>query len=255
MKIRKTTALTEIQTAEIKALVYACKQVFPLTLSFPYEEMASFYLLYDPELVCALALIPPSSDNPDDTAECIAFTLPSKQRMGYFSALFQAAEEEIEDTDLLFLTDNSNEGAAKALEALCAEFDFDEYRMELNLNHAGLTALGGGSERLLWHVGKDEATGAVTFTFHLKTDPSGGSIGSCHAIIDKNAACLYGFFIEPQFRKMGLGAEAFCIAADYLQMQHCTSVSLHVSGDNEAALRIYKKAGFRITETLSYYLY
>lgn len=255
MKILQTTELTEIQTAEIKALVHACKQVIPLTLSFPYEEVASFYLLYDPELVCALALILPLSDNPDDTAECIAFTLPSKQRMGYFTSLFQAAEEEIEDTDLLFLTDNSSDGAARTLESLGAEFDFDEYRMELDFNHAPLTALGGSPERLLFHVVKDETTVSFTFTFSLKTDPSCASIGNCHAIIDENAACLYGFFIEPQFRNMGLGTEAFLLAAAYLQMQHCTSASLHVSGDNAAAVRIYKKAGFRITETLSYYLY
>jgi ribosomal protein S18 acetylase RimI-like enzyme len=32
-------------------------------------------------------------------------------------------------------------------------------------------------------------------------------------------------------------------------------VILQVSGDNAAALALYKKTGFRITETLSYYLY
>ena len=34
-----------------------------------------------------------------------------------------------------------------------------------------------------------------------------------------------------------------------------TAVSLQVSGENEPALALYKKTGFRITETLSFYLY
>mgnify|MGYP005804173691 FL=1 len=33
------------------------------------------------------------------------------------------------------------------------------------------------------------------------------------------------------------------------------AVLLQVSGDNAVALRLYEKTGFRITETLSYYLY
>ncbi|WP_243134402.1 GNAT family N-acetyltransferase [Enterocloster asparagiformis] len=34
-----------------------------------------------------------------------------------------------------------------------------------------------------------------------------------------------------------------------------STLTLQVSGDNLPALRLYKKTGFHITETLSYYLY
>lgn len=253
MKIVKTTALNEKQTAEIEALVCACKQVCPLTLSFPFDEEASFYLLYDPALVCALSLILPVSDCPDEAAECVAFTLPPRQHMGYFTALFAAAEEEIEDTDLLFLTDNSNEGAAKALAALPAEFDFDEYKMDLDLKHAPAANPDGDGFRLLSEAVTDE--NCVTFTFRLKSDPDGPCVGNCHALISETAACLYSFMIEALFRGRGLGTEALLLTLSYLNMKHCTSVSLHVSGDNEAAVHLYRKTGFRITETLSYYLY
>ena len=34
-----------------------------------------------------------------------------------------------------------------------------------------------------------------------------------------------------------------------------SAITLQVSGDNTPAVNLYKKTGFHITETLSYYLY
>lgn len=253
MKIMQTTALTEKQIEEIMALEKCCKDAYPLKISFPLEEEASFYLLYDPELVCALALIPPAPGCPGAAAECVAFTLPLKQRRGYFTALFDAAETELGDIDLLFLTDHSNEGAARTLEALCTEFDYNEHRMELNLRDAEITDICPDHLRLFFHIEQTES--AVTFTFSLKNDLRQAPIGNCRAECYSEAACLYGFELLPALRGIGLGKEAFLLSINYLKTKGIVTAFLQVSGDNEIAVHLYEKTGFRITETLSYYLY
>lgn len=253
MEIIQVTALTEKQREEIRALERRCKDAYPLKISFPLEEEASFYLLYDQELVCALALILPEPDSSESAAECVAFTLPSKQRRGYFTALFEAAEKELGDTALLFLTDHSNDGAAKALEALCAEFDYSEYRMDLNLKST--QRIGSSTDRSRLFSQAEQVENSLTFTFSLNDEPLQASIGSCLAECFGETACLYGFELAPAHRGTGLGKEAFLFSVSHLQSMGITSAFLQVSGENKIAVHLYEKTGFRITETLSYYLY
>ncbi|MEG0813635.1 MAG: GNAT family N-acetyltransferase [Clostridium sp.] len=253
MKIIRTTTLTKAQEEEIDILIQACKKEYPLTLSFPIEDGTSFYLLYDPELVCALSLI--SSESP---IECVAFTLPSRQNSGYFSILFDKVGEEIQEAELVFPIDGSNTGALMTLESLGAEPYYDECRMDLNLTAAGSVPQTYASNnrevsrlRFDYTVSEDQ----TVFTFFLKSDSNRVSIGICHMMSYGESACLYNFEISDQFRGLGLGTEAWFHIINYLNTQQLHSVFLQVSGNNAAAIRIYEKAGFRISETLSYYLY
>ena len=68
-------------------------------------------------------------------------------------------------------------------------------------------------------------------------------------------ACFYGFRVHDLCRGLGIGEAAFCLVLNDLITRGCTRIVLHVSSDNYPALSIYKKAGFRITETLSYFMY
>ena len=52
----------------------------------------------------------------------------------------------------------------------------------------------------------------------------------------------------------GYGKAFFFQVLKSLQ-ENTSTVTLQVSGNNTVALNLYKKTGFRITETLSYYLY
>ena len=67
--------------------------------------------------------------------------------------------------------------------------------------------------------------------------------------------CFYGFRVHDLCRGLGIGEAAFYLVLNDLIARGCTRIVLHVSSDNYPALSIYKKAGFRITETLSYFMY
>lgn len=79
--------------------------------------------------------------------------------------------------------------------------------------------------------------------------------GSCRLSIHGRDVYLYALEILPHLRGRGYGA---CFMEQIISMlgEHGYSgLSLQVSGANEPALGLYKKTGFRITETLSYYTY
>ena len=255
MKIVKTHTLTQQQKIEIQSLTKACQDRWNMSLSFPFEDGTSFYLLYENFLVSTLALIMPerapktAAADEFGTAECIAFTLPSEQNKGYFTALLEAAEEEIQDINLLFTTDESNEGALKTLCALDAELNGRELRMELSPAFADRSAL---TPRLTITSVRDEANASLAF--HLTSSPH-TEIGKSNAAFFQKSACLYGFEIEEEYRNQGFGKEALLLFIDYIKSQGCSLLYLHVSDDNVPALRLYEKTGFRVTETLSYYLY
>lgn len=302
MEIRQTYKLTEKQITEISALVESCSQDGRPLLSFPFEDGTSFYLLYDPALVCALALTMPE---PEDqaagaAAECSAFTHPDFRHRGYFTALFERAGDEFQDTDLLFPVNPACEDTRKTLEALGAEFDVDELRMDLDLEQMKLerpeaecpdsNCLNSGFLKL--SVSSEDNSSSDTFCdetedfiFHFELDidwlaaagyeklqdaaaadkaaetgnaPKAVDAGTCRTtIFDRHAgtACLYAFEIVPELRGRGIGKKALCLILRFLKEQGVKLLFLQVSGDNTAALNLYKKAGFRITETLSYYFY
>ena len=66
---------------------------------------------------------------------------------------------------------------------------------------------------------------------------------------------LYGFEIREGQRGQGLGTSLLIKVLSFLAEREPLPVTLQVSGSNGPALSLYKKTGFRITETLSRYLY
>ena len=67
--------------------------------------------------------------------------------------------------------------------------------------------------------------------------------------------CLHQVEILPNLRNHGYGTVMICCLLDYLAETPIRKVSLQVSGENFPAMALYKKTGFQIAETLSYYLY
>ena len=53
------------------------------------------------------------------------------------------------------------------------------------------------------------------------------------------------FWVEPHHRKEGVGSRLLDYALDYLRSRRYSHASIMVSAQNELALRMYKKRGFR----------
>ena len=153
MQIIKNSRLTGRQISDIDHLIQECRAFSPIRLSFPFEEGSVFYLAYERKdgadmLVSVLALIIPNMDDSDETFECLAFTRPSCRRKGYFSALFEAAEELFEDANLLIPCDGQDEAVLPVLHSLGAELDSCEYKMERTLTENDLPDMSAAGARL-----------------------------------------------------------------------------------------------------------
>ena len=66
---------------------------------------------------------------------------------------------------------------------------------------------------------------------------------------------LYGFEIKEELRGQGYGTTYLLQVLSDLANINPLPLRLQVSGDNTAALSLYKKTGFQITETLFGYIY
>lgn len=257
-----TDCLNDQQSEEIKSLTACgCK---PDSHSFSYpcsEEGCHHYLLYrsaadhsgSPSLVSVLAVIPFSEE-----AECIAFTRPDCRVQGYFSALFKQALKDFEDFDILFPVTETCPDTLAALNALGAEPDMTELQMELDLstvlpshpslfsNTCLLSEADPTASFCQWTLcsGDTNATAPLLHLGSCQTSP----VSSC-------CLCLHHVEILPKFRGQGYGTALLVHLISALKQQGILRLILQVSGDNQAALALYKKQGFRTTETLTYYLY
>ena len=79
--------------------------------------------------------------------------------------------------------------------------------------------------------------------------------GSFSLYLQPPSACLFEVETAEPFRGRGLGQAMIRQLQDLTPAIGISTLTLQVSGDNLPALRLYKKTGFHITETLSYYLY
>ena len=262
----RTHRLTREQRQQIENLVRTCSLCDQSTLSFPNEEGDLFYLHYTEkgELACAAALSffgdvsSPEDEETGGCAECAAFTLPALRRLGYFSLLFDFLSSDIENIDLYFVTEPANQNTQKALASLGAAHDRDEYLMEIEVGREQKSGFLPECSRLSVTAAEEE--GSVLLQFYLKESPSPNRrAGSCRLLPSGDSACFYSFEIEASLRGRGLGREALLLTLSLLADKNCgfscRRMYLHVSGMNLPAVSLYKKAGFCIRKTLSYYLY
>jgi len=82
-----------------------------------------------------------------------------------------------------------------------------------------------------------------------------GACVTCRLSLNGTRAYLYSLETVPALRRRGLASRFLVQLIRYLEGKGIQRICLQVSGSNEPALHLYRKTGFRITETLSYYLY
>lgn len=252
MKIIETLILTNIQTEEIATLTDACRSHDKIRLTYPADESGDgcrHYLLYEEDgtLAAVLAMLPLD----DRTVECSAFTHPAYRRQGCFSRLLDIAAEQFETCDILFGVPESCHAAIQVLSALGAEQESLEHQMELLFPvHSFDVAANTGVLTLA--SSPDKA--ADTVEWILKKDSL--SIGRCLiTTVSEGCVCLHHLEIAEPLRQKGYGSSFLSLLLPRIAEGGFHKIILQVSGDNPAAVALYKKTGFRITETLSFYCY
>lgn len=241
------------QLTDLLQLAEHCRKYDHIALSAPVdpEDHAVHFLLYkcmnhSKILFASLSLI----CYDEETAECIAFTHPEHRRNGYFSRLLEQAEELLGNSCILFPVSGNCPDTLAVLEHLDAELDSQELQMELNLSDAAVVPT---NDRFTLSCQNSES--GLTEWLLLGEHPM-KLLGSCQTSrISETSVCLHHVEILPQFRGLSYGTVLMEKLIHKLKSAGISRIILQVAGDNQTALALYKKQGFRITETLSFYLY
>ncbi len=261
--ISSTNLLTQKQQQEIADLTAFCRRHDNTELSYPLEEEdLPHFLGYLPDgrLAACLTLIPYE----ENLAECCAFTHPDFRRQGFFSLLMKEAVSQYPDVDLLFAVSGHCTDALKTLEALEAEKDSEEHMMECDLTSWQRTqqpAPADSTDSFAQTSTAAEVSGnPFSLTRLSETEyalyRSNTLCGTAFAEpVSETTVCLHHVEILPEFRNQGCGTAFLQLLLPKLAGNGFQKVILQVAGDNEPALALYKKTGFSVTKTLSYFFY
>lgn len=268
--IRLVRTLLPKQQASLERLVQLCREQDGITLSCPVDGDL-YWIIYDePENASSthfryaeqtdMAACLAAYDMGDNAWECCGFTRPDLRGQGYFSVLLENACGEngmLADADLYFLTDGRCAGALAVLEHIGAEHGYDELMMEVELDAAQAeTGPAQAAPPLTANTSASVLSVSLSSNLTAASLFSGSSlIGSCKLQPGKSGIYLYDLEIIPGKRRQGLGTRFLQLLFPLLYSKGFSRLTLQVSGENRAALALYKKTGFRITKTLSYYLY
>lgn len=276
------TALTPLQHRLLTDMIEECRQWEPVRLEFP-EDGALFLFTCEEDFPASENNFSVSENDfptdreekalsciivcqtQEDLWECYAFTRPGFRRKGLFSALLETLCRRVpEDTELVFLLDHQSPDALAALGALDMELWRREYVMECvlpgktffsdkpssNNSSNSRSSSKGSSLSLTFEELNEEGLRGWLFSAFLSAD----CIGNCRILAyDDSHFYLYHVEIQENYRNQGWGTEL--IRAVIRKLPAHASLSLHVSSENKAAVKLYEKTGFHLRETLSYYLY
>lgn len=257
------------QQEELHALLSACREKEPLSLSIP-EDGDGFFLAYEkagqaegrPLLVSCGAFCTVSAD----LWECYGLTRPEYRRKGLFGRMLEEicrmAQEQEEKTkteiNLAFLSDGNSADGLAAFRALDMEYWYSEYRMEgkVPLIHSNASQEAGSLflKKFPGQAGSEEDMVFYAYPAAGAGFREGQVIGACRLFpLGPSCFCLHHVEIGSDFRGKGWGGKLMDALSGLLPPG--SRIILQVSSLNLPAMALYKKTGFRITETLSYYLY
>lgn len=274
MKLIQTTSLTDQQKKEVQVLVDACKNAEPITLSAPFEDGLDYILLYEENtaehglLAFGFLFFVPQEDAPDTvTCEFTAFVHPKFRRKGHFSTILNTAISIVEhyesahnyQVDFCFLTDEKSPAAGAVLDAIGAEYWYSEYKMVRSPKDTDVCYISTVQVALLDSDGNPLPDGSDVnlskgASYLCSASLDGKTIGSCALLMSSEETYLYAFQIAEEFQSQGHGKD-FLRGVLALLTRTELPVSVQVSGLNYIARNLYKKTGFRNTESLSYYIY
>lgn len=280
--IEKTSMPNSRQREAASMLVMECSAHDKVPFSFPDDsgEEDMFYFLWEmlpdgsQRLLSVLSLLLWDQD----MAECFAFTHPSCRRRGCFSMLLSNAMETYESFDILFCISGDSADTLEVMKAIGAEHWHTDLRMEAECASQRPPCPNGENGYLLLptpscgpfagtvqegghHPGLDNVL-KLKWSFYGLNHGEWTLFGSCQTTkVSESCFCLHHVEILPKFRNRGLGTKMLRLLMDRLfafdgfRTDSGLRLILHVSEDNAAAVALYKKTGFRITEILSCYIY
>ncbi|MDD6197289.1 MAG: GNAT family N-acetyltransferase [[Clostridium] aminophilum] len=258
----KTRAEFSASRKELIALEWLCQICHtedPDMLPWPKEvpECLFFFGSENDEIIAALGLYRLDPDS----CEIKMMTSPEHRRRGLFSAMIDElySHPEYNDTNFFFCVRPDDRITRLAVESLNPEKLADSFRMDLNLP-APQKFMSVPTDYevppLFMTVSREEPS-QLFYQFALNGPVIVPDAAFCRADLTPQGtgACFFNFEVRPKLRGKHLGETALRMVLRDLASRHVDHLWLHVEEDAEAAVNLYKKTGFRVTETLSMYLF
>lgn len=277
MNIIHTHTLSLRETEALAGLTNQCREADGLTLSFPTD--GNDYWILEDECGNTAAYFAAYAID-EGLWECYAFTRPDYRGKKCFSKLLDLAcdySQRNGDPVLSFVTDGRCLQALQILEHLKATYSHSEYMMCLSLS-SPVEDQGAmdkmvlnfrrepdncqeeyGEEELITVLGWPDGWSQSSSIFPGIGDTWDSSLKppavTCRIVAQGNKVYLFSLETRPEYRRQGMARRFIARLVQVLEHAAYDTLFLQVSDTNEAALSLYRKTGFRITETLSYYLY
>ncbi|HEU4962689.1 MAG TPA: GNAT family N-acetyltransferase [Bacilli bacterium] len=210
-------------------------------------------------------------------AEFSGMVHPDYRRQGIFTALAQAAREEIRSRQvpkILYIVPNSSASGKAWMQASGFAYEFSEFWMKMQ-EVKPCAAIHELTMRLAEERDEDILTRALTVCFNLPEDAmrksvtdrrepgraryaielAGDVIGTIgvHYDDESSTAFLYGFCILPDFQGQGYGRQAMMWSIHKALADGMQHVELEVATENDNALNLYRSCGFDVISGNDYY--
>lgn len=284
IKIVKTRRLNRVQARAAAALISCCNSYDGTHYGFPYDADC-YYLLYEGGQLAAVSVLFLMGEhlNCRQIYELAAFTLPDRRQRAYFGRLIAAMRQRISGQYVRYAV-YANASALETLKARGAEHSHDELMLKAYLNAerhidavsdagsiegtnyaeenhaaASLISRAGPQEDAYLRITEEaedrpaaDGDGASSCTLgHAQSD-----FGECYFRIDTSSQNAYIFGVQTYANCLRHGHAYRLLSCLFIELalKGVQTVSLQVSSDNIAALRLYAKLGMREVERLSLYM-
>ncbi|AET67474.1 acetyltransferase [Desulfosporosinus orientis DSM 765] len=206
--------------------------------------------------------------------EIMGMVHPEYRRRGIFKELFNAVKQECITRGarrILLITERSSDAGTSFVKSTDAQYSCSEYRMKFDESNVQISPTLGITLRkaesrdylelknldvLCFGSAEEEIENSDADNVYHSTyvaEIKGKFIGKIGVQMEGNDGYIYGFGIEPVYRRQGYGREVLSLALLKLLSKQVLNVILEVAVKNEKALLLYKSCGFKEITVYDYY--
>ncbi len=274
--------LQEIDVSRFEHIINSCNSHDGTSYEFDSGDDCrnpgdrNYFLLQDSSgtpLAAAFLFAPRNNE-----AEVYAFTLPGYRRRGFMNLIMGQLIQEMHRravSSLLFVCDSRCTDAAACVRSRNSAFKFSEYSMvweppllsetkqEVSLRRAVPQDLERLTEINSEAFGEDPESTAEMLRmfltsqkrdFYTITLPSGEIAGMIGRYLEEKKDYIHGFAVDSRLRGKGYGRQALLQMVELCRKADPSrSIALEVETENENALTLYTRCGFRVVSRFDYY--
>lgn len=172
--------------------------------------------------------------------EIIGAVIPARRKRGIFRKMLEEFNNYFSPQKIVFSGKSTYNGFSECAHSLGYSIIHSEHLMVFDRNKFGPEAV------TVLETEFDEETS--TYYYYLEDN----YVGCCSICDEMYTINIFDVFVEPEYRNNGYGS---MIISDILWdlVNSGKKIQLQVAGHNHSALKLYKKCGFTITDTIILY--